>query len=160
MLVHYRACGDTGSTNQNWWGAKLLPNGWLDLSMDVCISITYWVHSTSVCALTAGRTRLWLAQPPPPSPDTIPLIHPLIHDTHDITEVVKYNLKNLQLILCSRVSYETLRKYKAALLIQQIWCGYNVTQENPVASILQNGSYFSKCKMWPFGPFLNPATCI
>ena len=45
-----------------------------------------WEHSTTVCALMVGRTCLRLAHLPPLPPPTYP---PLIHDTCDITWVVK-----------------------------------------------------------------------
>ena len=48
----------------------------------VYISVIYWEHSTTVCALMVGRTCLRLALPCPP-----PLA--LIHDTHGIIGVIK-----------------------------------------------------------------------
>ena len=44
----------------------------------------------------------------PPTPIIPPPSHPLLHNTHDITGVVKNYLKNQQWILCGRVCYETL----------------------------------------------------
>ena len=58
-LVHYRAVGPLGSTNQNWLGAKLL-------------------STPSAC---------------PPILHPLPPTHPLIHDTRDITGVVKISQK-------------------------------------------------------------------
>ena len=76
------------------------------------ISVTYSVHSSTFCTLMAGRTRLRLANPPPPTiPPTLLYMTPVIlqeYDTHDITGVVKNYLKNQQCILCGRVCYKTL----------------------------------------------------
>ena len=64
----------------NCWQCPSRPILWV-----VYISVTYWGDSITVCALMAGRTRLWLAHHPHPPP-THP---PPIHDTRDITGAVK-----------------------------------------------------------------------
>ena len=61
----------------------------------VAVCATYWTHSTAVCLLMVGLTRLRLPThsrhpPPPPTP------HPLIHTICDITVAVKKLLKNQQ----------------------------------------------------------------
>ena len=49
----------------------------------VAVCATYWTHSTAVCLLMVGLTRLRLpTHPRPPS-------HPLIHAICDITVTVK-----------------------------------------------------------------------
>ena len=47
----------------------------------VAVCATYWTHSTAVCLLMVGLTRLRLATPPP--------AHPLIHAICDIIVTVK-----------------------------------------------------------------------
>ena len=52
----------------------------------VAVCATYWTHSTAVCLLMVGLTRLRLPTRPrhPPAPT-----HPLIHAICDITVTVK-----------------------------------------------------------------------
>ena len=50
----------------------------------VAVCATYWTHSTAVCLLMVGLTRLRLPA------------HPLIHAICDITVAVKKLLKNQQ----------------------------------------------------------------
>ena len=52
----------------------------------VAVCATYWTHSTAVCLLMVGLTRLRLPTPPAPLPPTHP---PLIHAICDITVTVK-----------------------------------------------------------------------
>ena len=47
----------------------------------VCATYVYWTHSTAVCLLMVGLTRLRLPTHPTP--------HPLIHAICDITVTVK-----------------------------------------------------------------------
>ena len=47
----------------------------------VAVCATYWIHSTAVCLLMVGLTRLRLPTHPP--------AHPLIHAICDITVTVK-----------------------------------------------------------------------
>ena len=52
----------------------------------VAVCATYWTHSTAVCLLMVGLTRLRLpTHPPAPLPPTQPLIHAIC----DITVTVK-----------------------------------------------------------------------
>ena len=53
----------------------------------VAVCATYWTHSTAVCLLMVGLTRLRLPTHPPPHPPLAP--HPLIHAICDITVTVK-----------------------------------------------------------------------
>ena len=67
----------------------------------VAVCATYWTHSTAVCLLMVGLTRLRLSthpRCPPPTrpPPTRPPPHPLIHAICDITVTVKKLLKNQQ----------------------------------------------------------------
>ena len=75
----------------------------------VAVCATYWAHSTAVCLLMVGLTRLRLPTPPPPSPPhprhphprhppaplpptpvtPLPPAHPLIHAICDVTVTVK-----------------------------------------------------------------------
>ena len=60
----------------------------------VYISVTYWGHSTTDCALTAVKSRLQVSHPPRPTPTPLPSTYlPLIHDTCDITGVVTMQSK-------------------------------------------------------------------
>ena len=51
----------------------------------VAVCATYWTHSTAVCLLMVGLTRLRL----PTRPRPLPPAHPLIHAICDITVTVK-----------------------------------------------------------------------
>ena len=51
----------------------------------VAVCATYWTHSTAVCLLMVGLTRLRL----PTHPRPLPPAHPLIHAICDITVTVK-----------------------------------------------------------------------
>ena len=51
----------------------------------VAVCATYWTHSTAVCLLMVGLTRLRL----PPTPHPVIHANPLIHATCDITVTVK-----------------------------------------------------------------------
>ena len=55
--------------------------------VDVCV--TYWTHSTSVCLLMVGLTRLQLPIHPHHPATPLPPAHPLIHAICDITVAVK-----------------------------------------------------------------------
>ena len=58
----------------------------------VAVCATYWTHSTAVCLLMVGLTRLRLPthpRPPPHPPPPPPPTHPLIHAIYDITVTVK-----------------------------------------------------------------------
>ena len=64
----------------------------------VAVCATYWTHSTAVCFLMVGLTRLRLPTHPRHSPATLPPAHPppshlpthpLIHAICDITVTVK-----------------------------------------------------------------------
>ena len=50
----------------------------------VAVCATYWTHSTAVCYLMVGLTRLWI-----PTHPRHPPTHPLIHAICDITVTVK-----------------------------------------------------------------------
>ena len=50
----------------------------------VAVCATYWTHSTAVCLLMVGLTRLRL-----PTHPCHPPAHPLIHAIYDITVTVK-----------------------------------------------------------------------
>ena len=54
----------------------------------VAVCATYWTHSTAVCLLMVGLTRLRLPTHPP--------AHPLIHAICDIIVAVNKLLKNQQ----------------------------------------------------------------
>ena len=58
----------------------------------VAVCATYWTHSTAVCLLMVGLTRLRLPTHPRPLPPT----HSLIHAICDNTVTVKKLLKNQQ----------------------------------------------------------------
>ena len=53
----------------------------------VAVCATYWTHSTAVCLLMVGLTRLRLPTHPRHPPSHPP--HPLIHAIYDITVTVK-----------------------------------------------------------------------
>ena len=52
----------------------------------VAVRAAYWTHSTAVCLLMAGLTRLRLPTHPR---HPLPPAHPLIHAIYDITVTVK-----------------------------------------------------------------------
>ena len=115
-----------GNSNQNWCGVKLLPMSISTYPVD-CVHLRHLLRAQYHCLCPNGREGPPLACPPTPTtppPPTHPLTHPLMHDTHDITRGC--NSKTSSKILCGRICYETLATYKTALLIQQIWHGYNV----------------------------------
>ena len=125
-LVHYKACGVTGSTNQNWWGARRLLMDILIYLWFVHIPVAYWEHSTTVCGLIAGRAHLQQAHPPTPI-TLLPPTHLLISNIPDIIGV----LKNQQWILHGRVGYETLAISMLYLYSKfYVANGYNVAEEN------------------------------
>ena len=97
--------GSLGSTKQNWLGAKLLP---------MAISIYPVVYVHPYCLLGAQHHCLWqngrenppsACPPTPTTPTSLPPIHPLISDTHDITGVVKIYLKNYVVVNTAQQSY-------------------------------------------------------
>ena len=135
--LHYRCVGQLGSTNQNCWDAKLLPMS-VSISPVYCVHLCHLLRTQHHCLCPHGRKN-------PPNYTCTPsaLLSPFIHNTCDITEVIKNYLKNQQWILHGRVSYDT------ALLIQQVWCGYNVAQKNHSYSDISKW-YFSIYKMWWF----------
>ena len=79
VSVCYRSCWATGSTNQNWLGARLLPMAVLIYSV-VCVHSCRLLGTQHHCLWPNGREGLPLACPP---------AHPLISETRDITVVVK-----------------------------------------------------------------------
>ena len=139
------------STDENWWGTKLLPISVLIYPVDcncVATSLSPILRTQHHCLYTNDRKIcLWLSHPFSPL-YPLPPTHPLIHNTHDITGVVK-----TQKSAVNAMWQNYVRSYKTALLIQKIWCGYNGAQENTVASIFQNNIY-QNTKMWQFGWFL------
>ena len=56
---------------------------------NVAVCATYWTHSTAVCLLMVGLTRLRLPTHPRHPPAPLPPAHPLIHAIRDITVTVK-----------------------------------------------------------------------
>ena len=78
-----------GSTNQNWWGVRLLPISISTHPVD-CVHLCHLLRTQHHCLCPNGKE-----DPPSSCPHhPIPLLptHPLIYDTCDIIGVVK-NLK-------------------------------------------------------------------
>ena len=104
-FVHYRTYGILGSTNQNWCCVKLLPMSMSTYPVD-CVHLYRLLRAQHHHLCSNGKEG-----PPPACPPTLTMPHctyHLIHNTCDITRVVKSYLKNQQYILCRRVCYETL----------------------------------------------------
>ena len=122
IIIMFHISMDFGCVKKFW--SLLLLLAILSYPVD-CVHFCHLLRAQHycLCSKMVARTHLWLAHPPPP---LLPFSHPFIHETHDITGALKNYFKNQQWIMCSRVSYETPASYKASLLIQQIWCGYNV----------------------------------
>ena len=55
----------------------------------VAVCATHWTHSTAVCLLMVGLTRLRLPTHPRHPPTPLPPAHPLIHAICGITVTVK-----------------------------------------------------------------------
>ena len=55
----------------------------------VAVCATYWTHTTAVCLLMVGLTRLQLPTHPPTPLTSLPPTHPLIHAICDIIVAVK-----------------------------------------------------------------------
>ena len=85
-FVHYRACGATGSTNQSWCGVKLLTMSVLTHPVG-CVHICHLLRGQHHCQCPNGRENPPPACPPPTLPP--PMQPPSIHNTCDITGVVK-----------------------------------------------------------------------
>ena len=145
-MVHYRACGALGSTNQNWLGAKLLPMA-VSVYPVVCVHPCHPLRTQHHCLWPKGREGPHSVCPSTPTPP----IH-LLYKPHSwYYRGCKIDLKKQQWILHGRVSYEHTN-YKFALLIQQILRDYNVAQESHSCfNILKQ--YFLKYKMWQLGWF-------
>ena len=78
-----------GCANQNWWGVRLLPISVLTHPVD-CVHLYHLLRRQHHCLWPNGEN------PPSastPTPHRLPPIHPLIHNTDDITGVVKNYLK-------------------------------------------------------------------
>ena len=73
-----------------------------------------------------------------------PTHSPPIHDTRDITGVVKNSKTSSKNTVQQSLLWNT--SYKTDLLIQQIWCDYNVAQESHGCFNISKW-YFSKYKM-------------
>ena len=89
--------GPLGSTNQNWWGAKLLPMAVLIYPVD-CVYLWHLLRAQHHYLCPTGKENLPSALPTHPR-----YITPVI-----LQGAVKNYLTNQQWILRGRVIYETL----------------------------------------------------
>ena len=115
-----------GTTKQNWCGVKIYqclspPILWI-----VYIFVIYWEHRTIACALMAGWAHFGL----PPIITTLPPTHPPLHIQHPWYYRGCKKLSHKPAVNTVRKSLLWNTSYKTALVMQQIWCGYNITQEN------------------------------
>ena len=94
-VVHYRACGATGATgitDQNCWGAKLLPMTILIYPVDYvypCHLLRAQHHYLCPNCKENPPLACSTTPPHPTIPQPLPPTHPFIHDTHYITGVEK-----------------------------------------------------------------------
>ena len=141
---HNGPAGHLGGINKAAWGARLLPT-----STSACAMI--WAHCGHFCQLLSKQLGcLGLKFPGPTHPP-----HPLIHDTHDITQSFQKPAISASCPLCSCNA-----SYKTGVLLVHIWRGYNQASVN--CSILNiSNSDFLKYKMRQLirSVFLNLVTC-
>ena len=70
----------------------------------VAVSVPYWGHTTALCLLVDGITRLRLSTSPHPLPPT----HPLYTLSVILQQLEKNYLKTQQCQLGGRISYKTI----------------------------------------------------
>ena len=71
------------NTNQNWWGAKLLPMSVSVYPVD-CVHLCYLLTTQYHCLCSNGREN----SPSTCPPTLLPPTYPLIHNTCDTTGIV------------------------------------------------------------------------
>ena len=95
-LMHYRACGATGECYSELVGCQTPPDGCPNLSCGLCTSLLPAENTAPLSVCSNDRKNPPLACPPTPTTPCPPPTHPLMHNTHDITRVVKNYLTNQQ----------------------------------------------------------------
>ena len=105
----------------------------------------------SVCPPGACHPPTPTTHPTPLPPHPPPTRPPPINAIRDITGPVK-KLSQKPALNTARQSYLWNSSYKSALLIQQIFRGYNAAQENH-SGFNVSKRYFLKYKMWHYGRF-------
>ena len=126
--------GPLGSTNQNWWDARLLQMSILIYPVD-CVHLCHLLRTQHHCLCPNGRENPPLACPyPAPS-------HPsLIHNTCDITGVVKNYLKNQHSEYCMA---ELAIKHQLHITLFYLYSKFGMAtmyhDKTTIDSIFQNG---------------------
>ena len=83
----------TGSTNQNWWGARLLPMAVSIYPLD-CVHRCHLLRTQHHRLCPNGRQKPpWACPPTSTTPHPLPPTHLIIHDTCDITGLKKLSQK-------------------------------------------------------------------